>query len=156
MDRQKSILLEELGSIDAVNDVVASTYAAVSDYAATQVTRKVREHADADILLPRTNPELLEENHLQHARYMESVLRAGGDESVVDTVIWVYRTYLSHGFAPGYWPVQLQAWQSVLVELMPEDEYQSVAPYYEWLMRHHEAFLELARSRVSKWETRIL
>jgi len=49
------------------------------------------------------------DNHLNHARFMANVFRFNAYTLLVKTVIWVYRSYHSHGFSFDYFPVELAA-----------------------------------------------
>jgi len=56
------------------------------------------------------NPlRMMYDNHLNHARFMANVFRFNAYTLLVKTVIWVYRSYHSHGFSFDYFPVELAA-----------------------------------------------
>lgn len=56
------------------------------------------------------NKSMIEDNHINHARFMSSVFAEFQPEVLVETIIWVFRTYRSHGFNLDYWPFQLNQW----------------------------------------------
>lgn len=152
MDTLKKLLVQDLLSLQAVSPNAAMTYGAVKGYASARVSDLVFSHPQANAFLPENKSDMAVNNHEQHAQYMESVFLDGADESVVDTIVWVYRTYTSHGFDLSYWPVQIDAWRIVLADLLPEEDYQCIAPYYDWLAGHHADFAELAGRTPSRWE----
>jgi hypothetical protein len=62
----------------------------------------------------------------------------------VDTVLWVFRAYRSHGFQLTYWPAQLETWIRILKEDLSPDSFSEVYPFYRWLLLHQASFVALS------------
>jgi len=67
---------------------------------------------------------------------------------LVETVLWVYRAYRSHGFRLTYWPAQLNAWMVVLKAQLSEDTFREIHPLYNWFIVNQAAFVRLTDDEV--------
>jgi hypothetical protein len=52
---------------------------------------------------------------------------------LVETILWVFRAYRSHGFHTNYWAAQLNSWIEILRNELSEEAYTEIYPYYEWM-----------------------
>jgi hypothetical protein len=52
----------------------------------------------------------------------------------VETVLWVFRAYRSHGFQTTYWAANLNIWVDLLQKELSEDAWQQIYPFYNWLI----------------------
>jgi len=140
---------EEL--IVSARKLVQPSQKAVSEYArhretmASDINRLMRGRADIDYMVGG-NLSMMEDNHRNHARFMESLLGFYTPEVLVDTVLWVFRAYRAHGFQLTYWPAQLDTWVEVLRNHLSDESFQEIYPFYHWMIVNQAAFAALSDS----------
>ncbi|MFA6233716.1 MAG: hypothetical protein WC824_05920 [Bacteroidota bacterium] len=95
-------------------------------------------------LIGEGNQAMMEDNHRNHARFLESIFGHHSAEVLVDTILWVFRAYRSHGFKLTYWPAQLDSWIELYrTELTPET-FREVEPFYNWMIIRNPSFAMLS------------
>lgn len=95
-------------------------------------------------LIGEGNKEMMEDNHRNHARFLESIFGHHSAEVLVDTILWVFRAYRSHGFNLTYWPAQLDSWIELYrTELTPQT-FSEIEPFYNWMIIRNPAFAMLS------------
>jgi hypothetical protein len=104
---------------------------------------------DLEELIGPGNAAMMQDNHHNHSRFVESILRHPNPEVLVDTVLWVYRAYRSHGFRLTYWPAQLNAWVEVIKRELSEETFRAIYPLYNWFIVNQAAFVKLTDAEVS-------
>lgn len=87
----------------------------------------------------------MEENHRNHARFMDTVFTLGDPGMLVRTIPWVYRTYVAHGLDPEYFPAVLEEWARLLEDELAGDA-ATLLPVYEWMRVRHPEWLRLSRA----------
>lgn len=90
------------------------------------------------------NRGMAEDNHRNHARFMQNLFAHFDPEVLANIVPWVYRTYRSHGFVPDYWPAMLADWMAVMREELSPETVAETEPVYRWIRDHHEELLRLS------------
>lgn len=109
-----------------------------------KMNKAMEEREDIYELVGEKNIKLMKENHANHLQFMHSILETPNPEILVDTVLWVFRRYISRGFQVSYWPVQLSTWCSIMkCNLLPQTM-KEIEPIYQWLILHilHFAMME--------------
>ena len=64
-------------------------------------------------------------------------------EVFVDTVLWVFRAYRSHGFQTTYWAANLNLWVDLLKKDLTPEAFEEIYPFYNWLIVNIPAFVKL-------------
>ena len=118
----------------------AAEYAAQRDALAAELNRRMIERSDLVRLIGEGNGPMMEDNHRNHARFMAAVFAHYSPEVLVDTVLWVFRAYRSHGFRLAYWPAQLDSWVELLREKLSPGAFSEIYPFYDWLIVNQPAF----------------
>ena len=72
------------------------------------------------------NRLMTEDNNRNFSRFMESVFNHYQAEVLVETVLWVFRAYRSHGFQTTYWPANLNTWIEILKKEMSEKAFEAI------------------------------
>jgi len=98
---------------------------------------------DLEALVGPDNREMMADNHANHARFIQTILAHHDPEVLVDSVLWVFRAYRSHGFQLTYWSAQLNAWIEILGAALSPAAFAEVRPLYEWLLLRQPAFVAL-------------
>jgi hypothetical protein len=149
-------LIESARTLPVPSPEAAREYGARRERLAEAINRAMGARRDLDRLVGG-HTAMMEDNHRNHARFMESLFLAWDPEVLVDTVIWVFRAYRSHGFALTYWPAQLDTWVSVLRENLSASTFASIYPVYHWMITQQPFFAALSdegflRARPSREE----
>lgn len=144
MDREQLVL--------ALKDIripreAAEEYGQKAAKMAGAVTERLLARPDLAALIGPNNAEMMKDNHANHARFIESVLRNFDAGTLTDTVLWVFRAYRSHGFHDSYWAAQLNLWHDVLKENLSESALRAVLPVYTWMQVNIPSFAALADER---------
>jgi len=129
----KSYLLETAKQLKQVSNASAEEYQQKADQLVAQMNSLMLGKADIENLVGKDNLDMMKDNHANHARFMGSIFKHHNPEVLVETVLWVYRAYRSHGFTTNYWATQLNSWISVLKEILNQKSYTEIYPYYEWM-----------------------
>lgn len=145
MKRERLIRLAK--EIPAVEPAAIDAYSHKRDTLAEAVSALLMVRTDLDALIGPGNLAMMRDNHANHARYVESVMRYFDAENLVDTVVWVLTTYRSHGFREGYWPAQLNAWVEVCRAHLSDTAFAAIYPVYHWFIVCIPTLIELANER---------
>ena len=78
------------------------------------------------------NVSMMKDNHSNHLRFVESILETPNSETLVDTVLWVFRAYMSRGFSSNYWAAQINTWIQLLKENVSQTAYTEILSIYNW------------------------
>lgn len=111
---------------------------------ADRVSFLMEQRPDILTLIGADNLPMMHDNHRNHARFMASLFHAYQPQVLLDTVLWVFRAYLAHGFRPAYWPAQLNTWVELFQSELSEQTRCEIAPFYRWLIDHQAEFAKQA------------
>lgn len=141
--------LQEAQGLPAVAPEAVQAYKAHLDGMVEWVNQAMAAHPEVHRLIGFNPLSMMYDNHLNHARFMASVFRFRAMALLVKTVVWVYRTYHSHGFSYDYFPAELAAWQQALTSFLEPSQSQAIVAIYQWLVDHHEVMVALAEEPVA-------
>lgn len=122
----------------------AQEYEEKREKMAVRINQRLEQRADLETLIGPNNVEMMRDNHRNHARFIASLLASYSPEVLVETVLWVFRAYRSHGFQLTYWPAQLDAWVDVLREELTNASFDAIYPFYHWMIIHQAHFVALS------------
>lgn len=94
-------------------------------------------------LIGEDNREMAENNNHNFARFMESIFLVYDPNTLVETVLWVFRAYRSHGFKTTYWAANLDIWVTLLKEELNPEYFDEIVPFYKWLIVNIPKFARL-------------
>lgn len=141
----KSELIESANQLKPLDSIHAMAYWNKRELLADMVSMKVKEHPDVNEIVGLENISMMENNHRNHANFIGSMLKDPEPVLLVEIIIWVYRTYQSHGFKSDYWPLMFDCWLEVLQDELSAGTYQRIAPIYNWMAENHCNFIELSK-----------
>lgn len=101
------------------------------------------ERPDFEKLVGKGNQKMAQDNNRNFPRFMESLFSDYQPDVFVETVIWVFRAYRSHGFQTTYWAANLNIWVDLLKEALTQESYTDLYPFYKWLIVNIPAFVSL-------------
>ena len=139
----KSDLVSSAQALPPVSAAAADEYSRKAEVLANAVSAVLLQRADLDALVGKNNLDMMKDNHANHARFIASILQRPNAEVLVESVLWVFRAYRSHGFATNYWAAQLNTWFQVLPQQLSAASWAEIRPWYEWLQVSIPIFVNL-------------
>lgn len=132
MDTQ--YLIDIASKLPPVSVEAALNYSSFKDSLAAEVSRILSQRQDLDLLIGSGNLAMMEDNHRNHARFISSLMTAFDPQVLVESILWVFRAYRSHGFQLTYWPAQLDAWLEAMKQQLTEKSYLEIEPLYNFML----------------------
>lgn len=145
----KNYLIETAKQLQIVSKKAVTEYSNLSDQLVNQMNQIMADRPDIISLVGKNNISMMKDNHANHARFIASILKNYNAEVLVNTVLWVFRAYQSHGFKSNYWSAQLNSWISVLKKSLSSENYQEILPYYEWMQINIPTFTKISNEMIS-------
>ncbi len=137
-------LLDSAAKLKQPSAKSAKEYSEHRDKLAAEMNIIMNARKDIDKMIGQDNKEMMQDNHRNHARFMESLFVAYSPETFVKTVIWVFKAYRSHGFNISYWPAQLDTWVELLKKELSPEAFEEIYHFYNWMIVNQAAFVELS------------
>ena len=144
----KNYLLETAMQLKQVSVKTAEEYYKNAEKLIADMNILMGERPDIESLVGANNINMMKDNHANHVRFIASILKNYNHDVLVDTVLWVFRAYRSHGFTTNYWAAQLNTWISVIKEILTPESFAEVYPYYEWMQVNIPLFVKLSDERL--------
>jgi len=141
-------LTETAKKLESVSQEVVTEYHYKMEKLVASVNAKMLDRKDVEQLIGSNNKEMMKDNHANHARFIYSIIYKPNPEVLVNSVLWVFKTYRSHGFSENYWTAQLNCWMAVLQEQLSTQGYKQIAPLYNWLQTNIAHFIELSNKQI--------
>ena len=146
----KEKLLETALSLIQPQESVVQEFSRKRDELAAMGNRTMADRSDLEKLVGKGNQQMAEDNNRNFARFMESMFSDYNAEVLVDTVLWVFRAYRSHGFQTTYWAANLNVWVDMLDRELSTEAFDALYPYYNWLIVNIPIFVKLTDEAVSE------
>ena len=140
----KNDLLKSAQQIPQVSNSTCIEYQQKGDMMIMSMNDFMLKRSDLSLLIGEHNEDMMKDNHANHIRFIVSILRNYNPEVLVDTVLWVFRAYRSHGFTTNYWAAQLNAWINILKDTLSTEAYREVFLIYEWMQVNIPVFVMLS------------
>lgn len=112
------------------------------------VNRAMNEREDLLKLVGADGVRMSEDNNRNFPLFMESLFLEYHPEVLVDTALWVFRSYRSHGFAPIYWPANLDTWVEILRRELSPQSFTAIFDFYRWLIINIPIFTALTDAEI--------
>lgn len=101
------------------------------------------DRMDLEKMVGKDNLPMAEDNNRNFSRFMDSIFHDYDPKVFVETVLWVFRAYRSHGFQTTYWAANLNIWMDMLARELPAETFESLYPFYNWLIINIPVFTSL-------------
>jgi len=137
---KKDSLLESAALLGPFSKQAVNEYSSKTDKLVNRINTHMLERNDIKSMVGKANLDMMKDNHSNHARFILSIMNHYDHEVLVETILWVFRAYRSHGFASTYWAAQLNAWIIILKEELSKDTFEQVYPLYNWMQVNIPAF----------------
>ena len=143
-------LLETASTLIQPQESVMQEFSRKRNELAAMGSQTMADRPDLEKLVGEGNRQMAEDNNRNFARFMESMFLDYNAEVLVDTVLWVFRAYRSHGFQTTYWAANLNIWVDMLKQELSKEAFDALYPYYSWLIINIPIFVKLTDEAVSE------
>lgn len=126
----------------------AEEFGKKKDVLAEQVVNNLMNRDDLDNLIGTGNREMLKDNAHNMARFMESVFISYDPEILIETVLWVFRAYRSHGFKLTFWSAHLNSWIEIVKSNLSDDTIHEILPFFNWMQVNIPVFAHLTEGKI--------
>ncbi len=137
-------LLMTAGRLNPPSAAAAREFSEKREVLAAAVNQAMGARPDLEKLTGAGGRTMSEDNNRNFSLFMESLLEFYQPAVLVDTALWVFRTYRAHGFQPIYWPANLDTWFETLRQTLSSEAFTEIAPFYKWLVTHIPFFTYLS------------
>lgn len=138
---KKDHLIASAEELKQPSAITAEEFEEKSDFLASEMNRLMGLRADLVKLIGDGNSAMMEDNHRNHARFMSSEFHLFQPVVLVETVLWVFRAYRTHGFHLTYWPAQLDQWIVLFKVHLSPVAFKEIYPFYNWMIVNQPAFV---------------
>ncbi|MGM0531987.1 MAG: hypothetical protein ACQER7_11615 [Bacteroidota bacterium] len=145
----KTSLIKSAEKLNPVSSSSITAYEQQAEKIIGTMNERMLQRSDIKTLTGIENIDMMKDNHANHVQFMASIFKNKNAGVLVETILWVFRAYRSHGFSPDYWDVQLEVWKDVLKNILSGGAWQEIEPYYEWMQHNVPVFLELTNDVTS-------
>jgi hypothetical protein len=143
-------LLATAGKLPRFSAETIGEFAEKRERLAAEMNRLMAQRPDLTDLIGEGNQAMMEDNHRNHARFIGSLIQNFSPQVLVETVLWVFRAYRSHGFHLTYWPAQLDTWVELLKRELSPAAYGEIYPLYHWMIIHQPTFVGLSDALIGE------
>ena len=145
---ERDYLLETAQKLIQVSSATAEDYHQKAEQLITRMNDMMLKRADIESIIGKDNISMMKDNHANHVRFIASILKNRNPDVLVETILWVFRAYRSHGFTTSYWAAQLNTWVIILKETLSSDAFVEVYPYYEWMQINIPIFVKVSDEKL--------
>lgn len=131
------------------NDAFAQEFNEKWEALAAIGTQILMERPDLEKLIGTGNGNMAEDNNRNFPRFMTSLFLDYKPEVLVETVLWVFRAYRSHGFQTTYWAANLNIWVELLKKELTPEAFKEIYPFYNWLIVNIPVFVSITDTDLS-------
>lgn len=146
---EKNELYASAERIQQVSESTCQEYSQKGDLMVGKMNVLMLGRPDLLQLIGDSNIEMMKDNHANHVRFIASILKQYHPEVLLDTILWVFRAYRSHGFSTNYWAAQLNSWINILKAELTPTAFNEVYPLYEWMQINIPVFVQLSDEELS-------
>ncbi len=130
---ERSILVESAKRLTQPQESAAKEFTEKIDRIASDLNQKMKNRPDLENLIGENNSSMMENDHHNFTRFMESIFYRYQAEVFVETVLWAMRSYMAHGFKQTYWSAELDYAIEILRNELSAEAFESVYPFYNWI-----------------------
>jgi hypothetical protein len=148
---EKGTLVKSASEISKVSEDSLNEYVDKMEMLAAKMNETMLARADIlELIGGEKNITMMKDNHNNHLRFIASILQTPDSETLVDTVLWVFRAYMSRGFSSNYWAAQLNTWIQTLKENISEKAFTEIISIYNWMTVNIPSFTIAAEDKLEK------
>ncbi len=121
----------------------ATEFAARRDALAEELNERMSVRPDLDHLIGPGNLLLMQANSRNFCRFMNTMFQGYEPGVLVETVLWVFRSYRTRGFQPTYWPANLDTFLDIIRKELTPATFEQVSPFFDWLVVNLPTFVKI-------------
>lgn len=140
----KQLLFQSASELKQPGEAALHEFSNKTDELLHTINERFKQRPDLNLMIGAGNFEMMVNNHHNHLRFMASVFSHYQPEVLVETVLWVFRAYRSHGFKLSYWPAQLDTWVDIFKSHLSPECYHEIYPFYNWMIVNNPLFAKLS------------
>ncbi len=118
---------------------------------AESCTQKMVKRSDLDKLIGKGNLEMMSDNNRNFSRFMLSLFTEYNPDVLVETVLWVFQAYRSHGFQTTFWAAHLNTWMEQISSELSNESLEAISPFYHWLIVNIPIFSKLTDETIAEF-----
>ena len=142
---EKDMLVKSASEISKVSESSLKEYVDKMEVLAAKMNKVMLARADIlELIGGEKNITMMKDNHNNHLRFIASILQTPDSETLVDSLFWVFRAYMSRGFIVDYWKVQLNVWVQILKENISKEAFSEIISIYTWMVLNISSFATAA------------
>ncbi|HEY8805784.1 MAG TPA: hypothetical protein VIM42_11905 [Clostridium sp.] len=147
----RSTLVKSADKIGRVSEGSIKEYVDKMEMLAARMNEVMLKRKDIlELIGGEKNITMMKDNHNNHLRFVASILQTPDSETLVDTTLWVFHAYMSRGFSPNYWEVQLNTWRQLLKENINDKAFLEIISIYNWFTVNIPHFTVAANGKLEK------
>ena len=146
---KKEALIATASGLTPPEDRLLGEFSEKREAMAAEVNRIMSARPDIEKLVGVDGKAMSQDNNRNFSLFMESLMGHFQADVLVNTVLWVFRAYRSHGFQTVYWPANLNAWMTTLKTALSPEAFHAISPFYVWLITHIPVFVTLTDAAVA-------
>lgn len=131
---EKHSLIKGAEQLKALSEKAAIEFEQQSGTMISELNKIMHKRPDLVKLIGKDNLDMMQDNHQNQFRFMLSIMQLYKADIFVDTLIWVFHTYRSHGFSEAYWPAMLNALISIMKEKLSKETFDETYPFYRYIL----------------------
>ncbi|MGD8846805.1 MAG: hypothetical protein PVI54_14890 [Desulfobacteraceae bacterium] len=148
----KEQLLKTASELSQPPDSATQEFSKKHEQLAEMGNQIMAGRSDVDKLVGgEVNQQMAEDNNRNFARFMASLFTDFNPKVLVETALWVFRAYRSHGFKTTYWAANLNIWVDMIRKELSKQSYEALYPYYNWLIVNIPIFVKLSDEALSEF-----
>ena len=144
----KEYILNSAKLLKKASNSACDEFSLKSDKLISEMNLEMLNRSDVENLVGKNNIDMMQDNNSNHIRFISSILKNYDEEVLVETILWVFRAYRSHGFSTNYWAVQLNTWMKILKIQLSEETFLEVQPLYEWMQINIPVFVAISDEKL--------
>ncbi len=140
-------LKSSMSALSQPSEKSADEFSSVREKLVLELNNQMLVRQDLEQLIGSGNEEMMKTNSANMTLFMESIFVAFSPDTLLNTVIWVFHSYKSHGFKSLYWATYLSCFSEILKENLSENSLKEILPFFDWLIVKTPAFDEISNQR---------
>lgn len=144
----KEYILKSAKLLKKASKTACDEFSLKSDKLISEMNSEMLKRPEVEELVGKNNIDMMQDNHANHIRFISSILKNYDEEVLVETILWVFRAYRSHGFSTNYWAVQLNTWIKILKNQLSDETFLEVQPLYEWMQINIPVFVAISDKKL--------
>jgi len=117
---------------------------------AEELNRQMAARPDLARLIGLDNRAMMEDNSRNFCRFMGTMFQQYDPDVLVQTVLWVFRAYRSHGFRTTYWAANLDTFVPIARNTLSEQTFAQLYPFFHWLIVNIPTFVAISDTQLSE------